>query len=64
MSKCSFGETKIDYLGYTIDAEGLHTSKAKIEAIQKMKKPTNVTEVKAFLGIINYYGKFIANLSA
>jgi len=35
----------------------------KMEAVQKMPRPTNVTELHAFIGLINYYGRFIQNLS-
>lgn len=63
LEKCSFFQKSISYLGYTIDAGGLHPSGDKVEAIIKMHCPTNKTELKSFLGMITYYGKFLPNLS-
>ena len=62
--KCEFLVPSIIYLGHTIDSEGLHPLPAKIEAISNASTPKNVTELKAFLGLLNYYGKFIPNSSS
>jgi len=50
-------------LGHVIDKDGLKTSEKKVSCISKMPVPKNVDELKSFLGMINYYGKFIKNLS-
>ena len=42
----------------------LHPSPAKVQAIQKAPAPTNITELRAFLGLVNYYHKFLPNLSS
>ena len=52
------------YLGHIIDSTDLHPSLAKVQAIQKAHAPTNITELKAFLGLVNYYHKFLPNLSS
>jgi hypothetical protein len=62
-SKCKFGLTSIEYLGHIIDKDGIHPSPSKVEAIKDAPTPKNVTELKAFLGLINYYNKFMSNLS-
>ena len=62
--KCEFLVPSIIYLGHKIDSEGLHPLPAKIEAISNASTPKNVTELKAFLGLLNYYGKFIPNSSS
>ena len=62
-SKCEFFKTSVEYLGHVIDEKGKHPSNSAIEAVQLLKKPENVEEVQAFLGKINYYGRFIQNLS-
>lgn len=62
--KCEFMVPNITYLGHKIDSEGLHPTPAKVEAILKAAVPKDVTELKAFLGLLNYYGKFIPNLSS
>ena len=56
--KCSFYLPEIDYLGHTISAKGLRPSLAKVRAITEVSQPTNVTQLKAFLGLVNYYTKF------
>ena len=53
----------VEYLGHHIDAEGLHTTAEKLAAIQKAPPPRNEHELRAFLGLLNYYGKFISSLS-
>ncbi|XP_054274663.1 uncharacterized protein K02A2.6-like [Macrosteles quadrilineatus] len=61
--KCKFFQNKIEYLGHVIDSKGLHKSDAKIQSILKCKRPENVTELRTFLGLANYYNKFIKNLA-
>ena len=61
--KCTFLHTSVKYLGHVIDQSGLHTSDDKVADIINAPQPTNVTELRSFLGLINYYGKFLRNLS-
>ena len=61
-SKCAFLQPKVDYLGY-IDKERLHTVHTKVTAIVEAPSPKNVHKVRAFLGTVNYYGRFISRLS-
>ncbi len=63
-SKCSFLQHSIEYLGHRIDENGLHPTEEKIAAIRDAPTPRNVSELRAFLGIINYYSKFLPNLSS
>ena len=62
-AKCAFLLPKVEYLGHLIDGNGIHPTKEKVTAIQEAPQPRNVTELRSFLGIINYYGKFLSNLS-
>jgi len=62
-SKCEFAVPEVQYLGHRIDADGLHPTDEKVEAIRNAKTPTNVSELKTFLGIVTYYHRFIPNLS-
>ena len=62
--KCQFMVPSVQYLGVTIDAEGTHPNKDKIRAIQEALAPTSVKELKAFLGLLNYYSKFLHNISS
>ncbi|XP_040164697.1 uncharacterized protein K02A2.6-like [Anopheles arabiensis] len=57
--KCSFLKPQIRYLGHLLDRQGIRPDPAKIEAILKMPAPTQLSEVRSYLGAINYYGKFV-----
>ncbi|KAK3776673.1 hypothetical protein RRG08_049682 [Elysia crispata] len=62
--KCSFMQEAINYLGHTIDADGLHPQEDKVKAMQNFSRPENVKELRSFLGGVQYYGKLLPNLSA
>ena len=62
-SKCKFMMSEIEYLGHVISKDGLKPSDAKVRAISQAPIPTNLSELKAFLGLVNYYGKFLPQLS-
>ena len=61
--KCSIWKLSVDYLGHHIDAQGIHTAPGKVAAITRAPAPRKVTELRSFLGMVNYYGKFIPNLA-
>ena len=62
--KCQFLQDSVEYLGHHIDVQGVHTSEKKLKAIVEAPKPRNVQELHSFLGVLNYYAKFIPNLSS
>ena len=62
--KCVFMATETTYLGYRIDEKGLHPIKEKVRAIVEAPAPTNVSELRSYLGLLNYYGRFLPNLSS
>ena len=62
-AKCNFMQMSVEYLGHRVDAEGLHTTPDKLEAVVKAPAPKNVQELRSFLGLVNYYGKFLSNLA-
>ena len=61
--KCAFLLPQVEYLGHQISQKGLHPTKEKVRAIVEAPAPQNVTQLKSFLGMLNYYGKFLPNLS-
>ena len=61
--KCSFLQDKVEFLGHMIDAEGVHPTAEKVRALVDAPVPTCVSELRSFLGMLQYYGKFLANLS-
>ncbi|XP_030286082.1 uncharacterized protein K02A2.6-like [Sparus aurata] len=62
-SKCKFMTDTVEYLGHIVDSEGLHPTEEKVKAIVNAPSPTNITELRSFLGLLNYYGRFMQNLS-
>ena len=54
-SKCKFFKQELTYLGHVVSKHGIQTDSKKVEAIHKWPVPTNVTEVRSFLGFTNYY---------
>ena len=63
-TKCEFMLPAVEYLGHCITAQGLKPTDDKIQAIREAPTPTNVSQLKSFLGLVNYYGKFLPNLSS
>ncbi|XP_022800043.1 uncharacterized protein K02A2.6-like [Stylophora pistillata] len=53
----------VEYLGHVISAEGLHQSPKKVKAITEIPKPQDVTQLRAFLGMVQYYAKFLPDLA-
>jgi hypothetical protein len=64
MSKCEFGKTSIIYLGHIVGGGELKIDPSKVKVILEWPKPSNVTEVRSFLGATQYWRKFIANFSS
>lgn len=61
--KCKFGLSNVEYVGYLIDSTGLTFSRKRIEDCINMKKPEKESELKMFVGLANFFHKFIRNLS-
>ena len=64
LSKCKFMQKSVTYMGCVISASGISPTEEKVEAIKQAPRPENLTQLRAFLGIINYHGKFIRNLGS
>ena len=54
----------VEYLGHTILDNGLQPTEEKIQAIVEAPAPQNVSQLKAFLGMLKYYAKFLPNISS
>ena len=62
-SKCESMRESMEYLGYKIDAQGVHTLPSKVQAIAHAPPPQDPQQLRSFLSLVNYYGKFIPNLA-
>ena len=62
--KCHFGLSEIKYLGHIITQEGVKLDPENVAAIKDLKQPTNVTEVRAFLGTTGIYRRFMKGYAA
>ena len=61
--KCEFNQTHIKYIGQLIDETGVCPDPDKVRAIQEMRPPTNVKELRQFLGMVNHLSKFLPFLA-
>lgn len=62
LAKSKFGLNEIKYLGFVINKKGLQPDPERIRVIKELPPPTNLTELRSFLGTLNFYGKFIRNI--
>ncbi|XP_036340257.1 uncharacterized protein K02A2.6-like [Rhagoletis pomonella] len=62
--KCSFFSSSVEYLGHIIDKHGLHTNPKKVREIENIAYPKNVKESQAFLGVVNFYRRFLHNVAS
>ncbi|GJT06829.1 putative mitochondrial protein [Tanacetum coccineum] len=59
ISKCAFWETSIEYLGHIISHKGVATDPNKIKAVVEWPTPTNLKQLREFLGLTWYYMRFV-----
>ena len=62
-NKCQFGVSEMDFMGHRLTSKGLNPAKAKVEAVADAREPQNATEMRSFLGLVNYCAKFIPNFA-
>lgn len=63
-AKCEFGCSEVRYLGYLINSEGLSVDPNKVSAVTSIPPPTNVGQLKRFLGMAGWYRRFIKDFSS
>lgn len=61
LSKCKFAQQTIAYLGHVIGPDGVSTDPAKVQTIRDWPTPTNVKQIRGFLGLAGYYRKYVKN---
>jgi hypothetical protein len=63
LDKCEFLLKEVVFLGHVISVEGIFVDPRKVEAVLRWERPTNVTEIRSFLGLAGYYRRFIEGFS-
>ncbi|GFO14921.1 transposon tf2-9 polyprotein [Plakobranchus ocellatus] len=63
LQKCSFFQPKVLFCGISITKDGLHKTEDKIKAVTEAPPPTDKTQLRSFLGLVNYYHKWLKNVA-
>ena len=61
--KCVFAQLEVQYLGFVLSENGVSTSTDKVKVVREYPTPKNVTEVRAFLGLVSFYRKLVPNFA-
>ena len=59
LSKCVFAKPEVDFLGHMVSIEGVKPTEDRVKAISEFEKPKTVKQLRRFLGMINFYRRFI-----
>ena len=61
--KYTFFAKEIEYVGFILDKNGVHVNQNKVKAINELPEPKDLKQLQSFLGGLNYYSKFIPNMT-
>ena len=64
VGKCVFGVQELDFLGHRVNARGLRPLPSKVEAVQRFQHPRTVKALQRFLGLVNFYRRFLPCIAA
>lgn len=62
-SKCHYRKTSVKFFGHVINSQGVQPDPEKIKAITELPAPTNITELRSLMGMLNYFSKFVDKLA-
>lgn len=61
--KCEFFKKSVVYLGHRISKDGLAKTEDKVQAIKETSRPTNTSELRSLIGMVNFYKKFVPDMA-
>ena len=61
--KCKLGYTEVEYVGHTLDGDGLHFSDEKLNGVDQLVLPQTPKGLESFLGLVNYFSSHVRNHS-
>ena len=64
VSKCIFGVSQLEFLGLTVSARGISLPPSKFQAVQRFEQPQTVKSLQRFLGLVNFYRRFLPRIAA
>ena len=62
--KCHIFAEQVEFLGHFISTEGIATDPKKVEIVKEWKEPSNITEVRSFVGLCSYYRRYIKGFAS
>lgn len=63
VSKCLFGVPSLDFLSHNISKKGILPTTEKVQSIETFSSPTSIRQIQQFIGMVNYYHRFIPMLA-
>jgi len=63
LEKCEFDQNKVEFLGYILSGDGVSTDPKKIKSIEEWPRPENLKDVQRFIGLCNYYRRFVKDFA-
>lgn len=61
--KCVFNVNRLEFLGHELSSDGIRPTESRITAIENFRKPSNISELRSYLGLITYVARFIPQLA-
>lgn len=62
--KCQYNVTSLQFLGYDLSADGVKPTESRVQAIQEFRAPLSASELRSFLGLVTYVGRFVPHLAS
>lgn len=59
LDKCKMRQTSVDFLGFTVSADGVAVNSDRVKVLKEMREPKNVQELQSVLGLLGFYARFV-----